>query len=284
MKTAAAGNAPPGAETTGMKLGVSTLGCPDWTLGEILSRCKAYGYDGIEWRGLGPDLDFTQSPAFATPAAVTLTRQAHADAGLEICGLDSSAHSPIPRRRLGRKCEHARRMIDLAAALGAPLSVSSAATARGGNRGVTARASRTASPPGGLRGEERRGVSVVLETHDAFSTGVQVAEALRLGPHPQVGAFGTYTTRIARAKIPTQTWDASARMSAKRMSKIVCPVALTASWARATCPSERCSLSHTRRLRRLGQPGMGKTLDPPLADPEVAFPQYARILRQYLAD
>ncbi|MDQ2801094.1 MAG: sugar phosphate isomerase/epimerase, partial [Armatimonadota bacterium] len=74
-----------------MKLSASTLGCPDWTLDQILTRFKAYGYDGVELRGLGSDLDLTQAPAFATPAAVMLSRQAFAEAGLEICCVDASA-------------------------------------------------------------------------------------------------------------------------------------------------------------------------------------------------
>ena len=33
-----------------MKLGFSTLGCPDWSLGQIASNAKNYGYDGVELR------------------------------------------------------------------------------------------------------------------------------------------------------------------------------------------------------------------------------------------
>ena len=104
-----------------MKLGVTTLGCPDWTLEQILTRCKSYGYDGIEWRGLGPDLDLTLSPAFHTPAAIAQTRQAITDAGLEICGLDSSTRlADADGSAWAGHREHARRTIDLAFALDAP--------------------------------------------------------------------------------------------------------------------------------------------------------------------
>ena len=81
-----------------MRIGVTTLGCPAWTLDEILTRLPAYGYEGAELRGLGPDLDLTQSPAFATFAAAERTRQTFQDAGLAICGLDTSLllHRPRP--------------------------------------------------------------------------------------------------------------------------------------------------------------------------------------------
>lgn len=61
-------------EQNAMKIGVTTLGCPNWTLDEILTRLPAYGYAGVELRGLGPDLDLAQSPAFATPSALAKTK------------------------------------------------------------------------------------------------------------------------------------------------------------------------------------------------------------------
>ncbi len=33
-----------------MKLSFTTLGCPEWTLEQIATNGKAYGYDGIELR------------------------------------------------------------------------------------------------------------------------------------------------------------------------------------------------------------------------------------------
>ncbi|NLG52620.1 MAG: sugar phosphate isomerase/epimerase [Clostridiales bacterium] len=39
-----------------MKLSFSTLGCPNWTWGEIISVAKDLNYDGIELRGLGEEI------------------------------------------------------------------------------------------------------------------------------------------------------------------------------------------------------------------------------------
>ena len=39
-----------------MKFSFSTLGCPDWTWGEILSAAKDIGYNGIELRGILEDI------------------------------------------------------------------------------------------------------------------------------------------------------------------------------------------------------------------------------------
>src|SRR2546428_13689965 len=98
-----------------MKLAVTTLGCPEWTLPQILSRVKEYGYDGVEMRGLGPDLDLTQSPAFNTPAAIAESRRAFADAGLAICGLDSSTSlATADEAECRKQVDHAKQTIDLA--------------------------------------------------------------------------------------------------------------------------------------------------------------------------
>ena len=35
-----------------MKLAFSTLGCPDWGLDQIIECAKAFGYAGVELRGL----------------------------------------------------------------------------------------------------------------------------------------------------------------------------------------------------------------------------------------
>ena len=47
-----------------MKISFSTLGCPNWTLNEILSAAKDLGYDGIELRGLGEDIYLPDAKLF----------------------------------------------------------------------------------------------------------------------------------------------------------------------------------------------------------------------------
>ena len=39
-----------------MKIGFSTLGCPDWTLSEILATAKDLGYNGVEIRGIASEM------------------------------------------------------------------------------------------------------------------------------------------------------------------------------------------------------------------------------------
>ena len=49
-----------------MKLSFSTLGCPRWTLREIMATAVDLGYQGIEVRGVGKDISVPSIPDFAS--------------------------------------------------------------------------------------------------------------------------------------------------------------------------------------------------------------------------
>ena len=40
-----------------MKLSFSTLGCPDWTMAQVIARGVEYGFDGVEVRGFNGETD-----------------------------------------------------------------------------------------------------------------------------------------------------------------------------------------------------------------------------------
>ena len=72
-----------------MKLSVTTLGCPEWTLAQIIDRVHGYGYHGIDLRGLGDTLDVTLRPEFSTQ--IDRTRALLESHGLVVSGFSSSA-------------------------------------------------------------------------------------------------------------------------------------------------------------------------------------------------
>src|SRR5450432_599016 len=47
-----------------MKLCISTLVCPQWTLAQIVEAANANGIEGIDFRGLGAEIDITKLAAF----------------------------------------------------------------------------------------------------------------------------------------------------------------------------------------------------------------------------
>jgi sugar phosphate isomerase/epimerase len=98
-----------------MRIGFTTLGCPDWDIDTICARASAYGFDGIDFRGLKETLDVTLLPAFTT--GVTKTKSKLANAGLEVCGIGSSIRLCDSEKRIDN-IEEAKRTIAVARALG----------------------------------------------------------------------------------------------------------------------------------------------------------------------
>src|SRR5687768_5834892 len=70
LRAAAAGDSLD--EDTLMKLGFSSMACPDWDLDTIVAQAAALGYAAVELRGLQGELHLPASTAVAkNPAAVT---------------------------------------------------------------------------------------------------------------------------------------------------------------------------------------------------------------------
>lgn len=271
-----------------MKLGVSTLGCPTWTLDQIASRLPAYGYAGVELRGLGPELDVTLAPAFGSEWAASQSRRMLEDAGLVVCGLDSSCALAAPEGAARRSTlDEGRRMIDLAALLGAPsVRVFGGALPDGEARSAgVARAADALLILAGHAERQKADVSVVLETHDAFSTGAQVAEVLRRSEHPRAGALWDLHHPFRQGEKPTETFaaiGAYVRMTHVKDSRP----------GGTYCPLGEGDVPVPAMLALLHQGGYRGWLSlewekrwiPALADPEIVFPQYAARLNEYLAE
>ena len=81
-----------------MKLCFSTLTCPNWTLDQIIDRAVADGMQGVDFRGVGEEIDITKMPAFNEHR--TMTIQSMRDRGLEMPCLNTSIVlvTPAPER------------------------------------------------------------------------------------------------------------------------------------------------------------------------------------------
>ncbi len=55
-----------------LKLCVSTLACPNWTLQQIVDGCASAGIHGIDFRGIASEIDITLLPQFTTELPATL--------------------------------------------------------------------------------------------------------------------------------------------------------------------------------------------------------------------
>ena len=99
-----------------MKLGFSTIGCPEWDWAEVLGTAKDMGLDGIEIRGLEDELDPMKISIF-DKEHLEKTREQLRRAGIEIAMLASSVTlgSPKGSKEGDHQLHQAKTQIDFAA-------------------------------------------------------------------------------------------------------------------------------------------------------------------------
>ena len=166
--------------TGSSRLAFSTLAFPGTTLARAASLGSEYGYQGIELRLIDGELIDPSMPA----SARATVRQTVAAVGLPIIAVDSSikltGDKPGPELT---------RFLELASDWECPLvrvfggSLSDDEWLRRRQLAAAARVLEATIPFA-----ERTGVTIGVETHDAFSSAAQVAELLALVDSPYVGA------------------------------------------------------------------------------------------------
>ena len=102
-------------------LSFSTLGCPDWTLDQIISFAAQHGYKGIELRGLQRQLDLIKCTEFSNAENITATIKKMKEKGLQFVNLGSSSTLHFAEGAERQKnLEDGKRFIDLAQELQCP--------------------------------------------------------------------------------------------------------------------------------------------------------------------
>lgn len=99
-----------------MKLSFSTVGCPDWTFDEIFAAAKDFGYDAVEIRGMGKEINAPKLKIFSG-SNINATMDKLKNAGLDISMFASNAVIGFPDTAEAGKSE-AFEYIDLARAAG----------------------------------------------------------------------------------------------------------------------------------------------------------------------
>lgn len=93
----------------------STLGCPDWTLDQILEFASSHQFRGVEIRGIQRELDLSKSQHFSSDENIRATIRKFSDKGLKIInlGATSAMHHPKGEDR-DKALDEARRFISIA--------------------------------------------------------------------------------------------------------------------------------------------------------------------------
>lgn len=99
-----------------MKLCFSTIGCPDWKIGEIVTTAKDLGYTGIEIRGIRGEINAPQMREFNED--MEKTQKLLDDTGVKIAMLTSGAS--LANHNDEDAVDEAKAYIDLAIRLNVP--------------------------------------------------------------------------------------------------------------------------------------------------------------------
>lgn len=269
-----------------MKLAYTTLACPGWTIEQAAEQARAMGYEGLELRLLdgevvGPDL---------SAANRRRVRDALDANGLALVCLDTSVRVAQPEASArDTQLRDGLLMLELAAELGAPMIRVFAGPPEGtSDDDAVAGAVATLTP---LADKARLvGVRVALETHDAFCSSQTVARVLAETPADVTGALWDllHPYRIGE---PTE-------VTLGRLRDRLLHVHIKdgkpkpeggPNWdltllGEGAVPTRDILAA----LRGAGYDGWvavewEKKWHPYLAEPEVALPQHAEKLREYLA-
>jgi sugar phosphate isomerase/epimerase len=275
-----------------LPIAFSTLGCPAWDLTKILDFAAANGFAAIELRGLQGNLDLPSHPVFA-PDHVEATKQAIAGHKLRIACMSSSTNTgeSDPEKRMKGFAE-ARRFIDLAQSLQAPY-VRVFGKSSDSDQPAAPDASLMKLVEAGLHElgtyAGSRNVTVLIESHDDFTSAAVLKEVLERADSPHVGllwdAFHTFATSNESPEATVNALMPWIRHTHLKDAVGVGPNRKYVLTGRGNIPIRR----QIEVLYHAGYKGYycfewEKVWHPELEDPEVAISDYARFMRESFAN
>ncbi len=168
-------------------LAFTTLACPDWSWEQTVQRAVEYGYQGLELRGVEGEMDLTRAAPF-TASRLPATKRELKERGLAIPCLDTSCRFD-QAAAIDSSIDEGKRHIDLADELDAPSirvfgdripdSQSREKIIEQVVEGLLALAHHA----------EGTGVQVLLESHGDFARLQNLLDVMRAVPHPHVGVL-----------------------------------------------------------------------------------------------
>ncbi|MDR0998249.1 MAG: sugar phosphate isomerase/epimerase [Treponema sp.] len=153
-----------------MKLSFSSLGCPDYTIDQIVACAEEYGYDGVEIRTVQNTVKLWELPDLSGAAALKIAKKKFDDAGLEIPVVGASgSFAKAGKDHQQEQLEQLKQYGEIAQGLGAPyIRVFGGPVPEGQTMEECVKWD--------IEGYEKAipvmeqfGVTLLLETHDSFS-------------------------------------------------------------------------------------------------------------------
>jgi sugar phosphate isomerase/epimerase len=255
----------------GMKLSFSTLGCPGWNLEKIASKAVEYGFDGVELR-IGGKQHIDPSMSVGERKAV---RKLFEDCNIEICSISGYSHfCSDNEKELNQNMDLLLSNIELAHDLGAPYVRTF--IGQYPETMTEDKASEIAAKYLNICGEKaiKKGVKVLIETHDAFGTARQVGKILSIIRNEGVAVLWDIHHTCSGGETPEQTYAI--------LGKLIKHIHMKDAQGDAVCMMGMGNLPIREIIDLLNDKGYKGYLSlewekmwiKELEEPEIAFPQY----------
>jgi sugar phosphate isomerase/epimerase len=278
--------------TTRLPIAFSTLGCPAWDFSKILTFAEANGFAAIELRGLEKNLDLPSHPVFSAQNIEDTKRQIKSH-NVKIACVSSSTDTGEPdAEKRAKGLADAQRFIDLAASLEAPyVRVFGKSTDSGKptvpDAELKKRVSASLHELGTYAGGKN--VTVILESHDDFTSTPVLHEVLEGADSPHVGllwdAFHTYASSNEAPEVTFRELKPWIRHTHLKDAVGSGPDRKYVLTGRGNVPvRKQIELLHAGGYKGFYCFEWEKLWHPELEDPEIAIADYARVVQRYFAE
>jgi sugar phosphate isomerase/epimerase len=272
-----------------LPIAFSTLGCPLWSWKAILESADRLGYAGIELRGIAGEMDLPKVPELQG-SRLAETKKDLAALGIVISDLGASSrmHEKDPAVR-EKQLDEGRRFIDLAQSLSVPY----------------VRMFGDKLPPDEPKEEVMKrivegfqqmaayakaaGVTVIIESHGDFTHSADLAAILKSVGSPHFALlWDAHHTFVAGQEAPADTWKQLGSQVRHTHLKDSVPEGTERRYV-LTGTGQVPVKEQVRVLATGGYKGFycfewEKKWHPEIEEPEIAFPHYAKTMREYLAE
>lgn len=269
-----------------LRLVYSTLGCPNWSLEQAADAAVAWGYVGLEIRMLDGEI----IPANLPPGRRQAVKRVMAERDLVIAALGASTRfsASDPAERAANEAELVR-YLELASDLESPMVRTFGGNVEAGQSLEQTIAWVAESLHRVASAAERLGVTILLETHDAFCRAAELTPVLRQVNSPAVQAVWDIHHPFRMGESIAETW-ALLKPYTRHVHVKDARRRADGGWqlvllGEGDVPAREV----VRFLVDEGYRGYlsaewEKKWHPEIEEPEIALPQHAEVLRRWLTE
>jgi sugar phosphate isomerase/epimerase len=274
-----------------LPIAVSTLGCPKWDWNTILKNTAQWGFAALELRGIQDQMDLPKCAEFSG-SRLQGSKHDLSALGLKISDLGASAqmHERDPAKR-AKHMDEARRFIDLAHQLEAPyVRVFPNQFIPGEDKRVTFDRISSGLHELGEYGKSG-GVTVIVESHGEFRRAEDIIPILEGAKSKNVAFLWDAHHTCVEGEKPADTFERLGKYTRHTHLKDSVPAPGKSKDDRRYVLTGTGDIPVKETVRVLATKGYKgyycfeweKRWHPEIDEPEVAFPHYAKTIREYLA-